>query len=375
MRVSSSVYLLAMVAAAGAASAQDAAPQWKMGLRLQGWYQTIEGAAPGGGATSDFMARRAYFYVTGKVVPTVSVFAHIAADRVGQAGLDNPGLGLGSGIAVRDAWIAWEPDPALRVQLGRMYVPFTRAFGTESTFTLLGVDLPYGQGGERGTLFYASKVGRDDGLVVWGTPFDGVLQYRLGLMEGVESGANPADSLRFAGRVSVNLLDPETAWFNRGTYLGEKKVLAIGAGIDMQQDLRLTAGSAATTDSLAWTADVFFDYPVGRGAVTVEASWTDAGALTQALPYASLHTGDEAELRYLSGGYLIPGAIGPGRLQPFARWEEVEGPDGQTTATPVLGLNYFLRGHDLKVCFDVARIDPDAGDSTDVATLQIQVSF
>ena len=99
MRLISSVYLLAMVASVGAATAQDAPPQWKMGLRLQGWYQTVEGAAPDGGSSSDFMVRRAYFYVTGKVVPTVSVFAHIAADRVGQAGLDNPGLGLGSGTA------------------------------------------------------------------------------------------------------------------------------------------------------------------------------------------------------------------------------------------------------------------------------------
>jgi hypothetical protein len=360
---------------AGLATAEDAPPSWKMGLRLQLWVQGVEGGAPDGGSTSDFMVRRAYFYVTGKVLPTVSAFAHVAADRVGQTGLDNPGLGLGTGIALRDGWIAWEPDPAFRVQLGRMYVPFTRAFGTESTFALLGVDLPYTQGGERGALFYASKVGRDDGLVVWGTPFGGILKYRLGIMEGIETTANPSDSLRLAGRVSLNLLEPETAWFNRGTYLGDNKVLSIGLGFDTQPDLRLDAASPATTDTRAWTADVFFDHPLGGGAVTVEASWTEVDTLTQALPLASLRVGDDAELRYVAGGYLIPGALGPGRLQAFLRWEEAGGTSGSTVSTPVLGLNYFIRGHDLKASFDWARIDPDEGTATDVATLQFQISF
>jgi hypothetical protein len=62
-------------------------------------------------------------------------------------------------------------------------------------------------------------------------------------------------------------------------------------------------------------------------------------------------------------------------VQPFARWEETEGPGGQTTATPVIGVNYLVRGHELKVSLDWSRIDPDGGAATDIATLQLQVSF
>jgi hypothetical protein len=212
-------------------------------------------------------------------------------------------------------------------------------------------------------------------VVVWGTPFGGVLQYRLGVMEGVETAANTGDTLRYVGRAAVNLLDPESAWFNKGTYLGEKKVLAIGAGLDMQRDLRLAAGSAATSDSRAWTVDAFLDVPLAGGAITAEASWSDVDRLTQKLAYAGLDPGDEAQLRYVSCGYLVAGALGPGRVQPFARWEETEGPDGATTATPVVGINYLVKGHDLKVSLDWARVDPDGGAATDVATVQVQVSF
>ena len=99
------------------------APSVKVGARFQGWYQAVEGAAPDGSTANDFVIRRAYVYLNG-TLPTqhVSFFAHVAGDRVGQQGLDNPGLGLGTGIAVRDAWVAREPTPAFRVQAGRMLV-------------------------------------------------------------------------------------------------------------------------------------------------------------------------------------------------------------------------------------------------------------
>jgi len=138
-----------------AAAAQEA-PSFQVGARVQGWYQAVERGAPDASTAHDFMIRRGYVYLIGRLPSHVSLFAHVAGDRLGQQGLDTPGLGLGTGLALRDAWIAWEPVPAFRVQFGRMYVPFTRAFGTESTFTQLGVDLPASQGGTRGALFYTS---------------------------------------------------------------------------------------------------------------------------------------------------------------------------------------------------------------------------
>jgi len=327
----------------------------KVGLRLQAWYQYLEeGKADHSKELNDFMLRRAYFYVKGQATSRAGFFAHLAADRIGQDGLDKPSVGLGSGLAVRDAWVNYRFDDACVFQLGRMYIPFTRFFGTESTFGLLTLDLPFTQGGVRGAPFFTSKVGRDDGLVVWGNPLDGKIQYRLGISEGVESGAeNPDDKLRFTGRFSINFLEPETSWFNKGTYLGKKKVLAIGVGYDYQPDLVL--GNRDDQNNEAWTADVFFDSPIGGGAVTAEASYVNLKNSTQDLhtnKFSYLLKGGDAQIYYLQAGYLFPGQIGPGRIQPYVRYEHIDVKDAPDTYFPCAGVNYYIKGHSAKFTLD-----------------------
>jgi len=355
----------------------------KLGLKTQSWYQFVEdGTKDGDKDLHDFMFRRLYFSLKGEVIPNFGFFGHIAADRIGQDGLNNSGMGLGSGIAVRDAWIYYNFDEAFKVQMGRMYIPFTRSFGTESTFALLTLDLPFTQGGIRGAPFFTSKVGRDDGIVFWGNPLNGKLQYRLGISEGVENDDNPDDSLRYAGRVSFNLLEPETSWFNKGTYLGKKKVLAIGGGCDYQKDL--TLDGKKDQNNLGWTIDLFFDHPVGGGAITAEAAYIDEKNVTQKLKYSWLAEGDDAQIYYIQGGYLLPGNIGPGRLQPYFRYERLNVEHRPDTSFPSIGLNYFLKGHNAKITLDWTMInqkkdfnaaDSYSGDDQNLITLQVAAGF
>jgi hypothetical protein len=212
---------LGLVAPLAAAEEERQPPRLEVHFRTQGWYQWVEDGAPdGAGALHDFQLRRAYLSLAGQVTPKLGVFAHLAADRLGQQGLDVPSLGLGSGLAVRDAWVVFDLAEPLKVQVGRMYVPFTRAFGTESTFTLLALDIPWTQGGVRGATFYPGKVGRDDGLVVWGNFAARRLQYRVGVTEGVEDAANPwrgdspstCLSPRARGSTVVRTSAPSACW-------------------------------------------------------------------------------------------------------------------------------------------------------------------
>lgn len=81
-----------------------------MGFWTQAWYQYVEngksvGSFGNGKGLNDFMIRRAYFYVKGQPTDYLGFFTHIAVDRLGQDGLDNPSLGLGSGLTFRDLWI------------------------------------------------------------------------------------------------------------------------------------------------------------------------------------------------------------------------------------------------------------------------------
>ncbi len=327
----------------------------KVGMRVHAWYQYVEDGKGDNHdkALNDFMVRRAYFYIKGQATEKVGFFAHLAADRNGQDGLDKPSVGLGSGFAVRDAWVNYKFNDACIFQIGRMYIPFTRNYGTTSTFGLLTLDLPFTQGGIRGGVFYTNNAGlsRDDGVVLWGNPFDGRIQYRLGVSEGVESNAENLDNnLRFTGRVSVNLLEPEKGWFNKGSYLGKKKVLAIGAGYDYQPDL--TLGGKDDQSNEAWTTDIFFDHPVGGGAVTAELSYVNLKNSTQNLGFSRLVKGENAQIYYIQAGYLFPGQIGPGRVQPYFRYEHIDVKDAPDTSFPCVGINYLIKGHSAKFTLD-----------------------
>ncbi|MES0363270.1 MAG: selenite/tellurite reduction operon porin ExtI [Desulfobacteria bacterium] len=343
------------------------------GIWAQTWYQWVEDGkvtASGPEDLNDFMIRRAYLYLKGDVTDRVSFFTHIASDRVGQDGLDESGLGLGSGVAWRDLWITLNLHEAFMVQMGRMYVPLTRNYGTTSTKAMLTTDLPFLQGGIRGGIFYTSKVGRDDGVTLWGNPMDGLLQYRFMVSEGVESSVmNPEDNLRFVGRVSLSLLDPETGWFNKGTYLGKKKVLSLGVGADSQSDLVL---GGTEDDNSIWTVDVFFDHPLGDGAVTAEAAYIDIEHCTTTQSLVGLSQGGDAENWYVSAGYLFPF-----HLQPYVRYESVDVDNYDETDILSVGANYYLKGHNCKISADYTNVDPDASglDDHDVFTFQIAIGF
>ena len=374
----------------------DEQTKGEVGIWMQTWYQYVEDGKNHGKINeedlNDFMIRRAYMYLKGQVTDLVSFFTHVASDRVGQEGLDKSGLGLGSGVAWRDLWITLNLHEALKIQMGRMYVPLTRNYGTTSTKCMLTTDLPFLQGGVRSNIFYAQKVGRDDSVTIWGNPLDGLLQYRFMVSEGVEGKTeneaktvvindNPEDNLRFVGRLSLSLLEPETSWFNKGTYLGKKKVLSFGFGMDSQDDL--TLNDRPDEDNFVWTLDAFFDHPVGAGAITVEAAYVDIDNCTQNHNYSELKAGDDAENWYINAGYLLPGSIGPGRLQPFIRYETVDVDkrdvnEDYETDVWTAGLNYLMKGHNCKITADYTNIDQDSDanrNDQDIITFQITIGF
>jgi hypothetical protein len=353
---------------------KDTRLKGEIGAWTQVWYQYVEHGKKDDGDLNDFMARRFYLYLKGDITPYFSFFTHIAADRIGQEGLDSPSLGLGSGIAFRDLWITFKPSEALKVQAGRMYVPLTRNYGTTSTKCMLTTDLPFLQGGVRGNIFYAQKVGRDDGVTIWGNPLDGRLQYRFMVSEGVENDNNPDDNLRFVGRVALSLLEPEKGWFNMGTYLGKKKVLSLGLGCDNQNDL--TLNGREDQNNLVWTADVFLDHPLGGGAVTAEAAYIDIKNCTQTHNFSELAAGDDAKNWYIQAGYLLPGKIGPGLLQPYIKYEAVDVDDKDDTEFITAGLNYFVKGHNAKISMDYTYVGQDSDrEDQSIATFQLAVGF
>ncbi len=360
------MHLCALPAPCGVKTKIDDEKWFEVGARMQGWYQSVgEENSP---HLNDFMVRRFYLYVQGQVHPDVTFFTHLAADRIGQDGTDSPGSGLGTGFSVRDAWITYSPLEELKIQGGRMYVPFTRAYGTESTFAMLPLELPIAQGGVRAKIFYPSNIGRDDGVTVWGNIAKGLVQYRVGVFDGQQGSQNAQKSPRTSGRISISPLEPETAWFNKGNYLGTKKVLSFGLGFDRQADLKWSA-DRPEADYSAWTADAFFDHPVGSGAVTVETAFVDMEN--------SQEHGD-ARTFYVQGGVLLPPVTKAFRIQPYARYEGVYRDAAMDTGYAAGGVNLLFKGHDLKLTMEFTKFMPESGStekSKSIFTVQMQVGI
>jgi hypothetical protein len=263
-----------------------------------------------------------------------------------------------------------------------MYVPFTRNYGTTSTKALLTTDLDWAQGGVRSGIFYPSKVGRDDSVTLWGNINKGLFQYRLMVGEGVENDTgNPDDSLRFAGRVSVSLFEPETGWFNQGSYLGKKRVLSLGGGFDSQNDLMF---GTRKDDYSAWTVDIFYDQPLGSsGAFTFEGAYIDITNGPNSITQTRFSPGDDGSIISLKAGYLFMDKLGPGQFQPFAHWQSITSDVSGEGDTNVygFGINYIFKGHANKLSLDFSYVDQEEEILTQdlqdrmIVTFQIAAGF
>ncbi len=332
----------------------------------QAWYQTIsdgrdtDGDGRQDSGIYDTMIRRAYLYAKARYADRISLFAHLAGDRLGQDYIHNrPSLGLGANMVFRDAWITLNLlEKRIRIQAGRMYVPLTRNYGTTSTKSLLNLDLNWSQGGVRGSIFYPSRVGRDDGVCLWGNILEKKLQYRFMAAKGVyDDNVNPGDHPRFAGRISWAFFEPETTWFNKGTYLGKKRILSVGAGADLQNDLYLKTGKKNYS---AYTFDVHYDdRPFGpeNGAVTAEAAFIRINNGPNSLSYTHFVSGSDASIYSLKTGYLLPWKPVYGSLQPSVHFECIDPVGADATYIFGGGVNYFFKGQANKISFDITGVE------------------
>jgi len=132
----------------------------------------------------------------------------------------------------------------------------------------------------------------------------------------------------------------------------------------------------------AWTADIHYDKPLSNGgAITAEAAYINIESGANSITYTQFGSGDDGAIYSLKAGYLFPGQIGIGQLQPFAHYEyidvDVSGKDD--TSVYGIGLNYFFKGHANKLSFDVAYVDQEQATASVqdhlAVTFQIAVGF
>jgi hypothetical protein len=252
----------------------------------------------------------------------VTFFVETVAPNVGKRLA--PGKNISPSLGVQDVYAEIQPTTALMFDAGLLRVPFSRN-GLQGTSTFLPMDVgPYTF--EQAAITESSS-GRDTGFQIRGYVLSNRLEYRAGIFQGTRT-TQSTNAERYAGRVQVNLLDPETTFLYSGTYLGTKKVLAIGAAFDRQSRYQ------------AYDADAFAEVPAGPGALTTQFDFNRLdGGLDSLLP-------KQNDL-LLELGYLVKAWKVTPVLQ-FAR-HDILGIDNGDERRTSIGANYWLSANNVSI--------------------------
>jgi hypothetical protein len=293
--------------------------------------------------------RRIRLMFGGQVARRVTFFVETDAPNLGKA--TPGGSNISPAVIVQDAYAEFSFHPALAIDAGLMFVPFSRN-SLQSAATLLPID--YGAYTFTQSAPTQSATGRDTGFQARGYLLANHLEYRAGVFQGRRDAAS-ANSFRVVGRAQYNVLDTETGFFYSGTYLGRKKIFAIGAAVDGQSDFR------------AYDADTFFDYPIGPGALTARLDYShfDGG-----ITFVTLPKQDDV---LVEAGYLVRAA----KLTPVLQWQHrnIAGTSvGDETRTSV-GANYWWAAHNASVKAAYTRIAPAGLGTQHEVTIQLQVFY
>lgn len=276
-------------------------------------------------------------------------------------------------LVLLDAFLTVNVADAFRARLGKTKHVLTREV-QEGCFDPLSMDRsPF----VSGPFSYDTpeKSTRDLGLVLWGNAWDRRFQYRVAVMQGNRFGDDQPDGIgfRYTGRVHLTFFDKEGWIVYRGTYLGEKRVLTLGAGFEMQPNAVHSLGTTGAEDYRAYTLDAFYEHPTDVGTFTVSGAYlrTDFGRAGVRGVADAAGVPGERNGWYWKAGYLWR------RFQVYGRYERwsfasLNGIAGQELTWLVGGLNVFVRGEDLRFTLEVSQHDFERAPASDFRTVLLQ---
>lgn len=344
-------------------------------VQMWGQYQDYTSNTDSG-ETTDLFLRRNRITLSGQYNDYIGFYAQLEAGNDSKEGNDD------KNVFYRDAYLTFDWSDSLRFIAGRFKNTFSRE-NLEACLEPLTLD-------RAEVLSYTPFGGtRDTGVAMWGNLADAQFQYRVMVSDGREGDEVVEDSPRLTARAHWTFWDPEYDYGYRGTYLGTRKVLTIGAAYDMQNDVAYAdyTNRDDARDYEAWTVDAFMEYPTAQGTVTASAAYMDY-SVDNAInedPDPALSPNSELDGYYAKLGYLLPDKVGMGRLQFFARYEDLDydvDTGYYSNTWKSVGANYYINGQQLKVTFEYANVDYDKQHPTiqslrdhDQVTLGLQLIF
>ncbi len=351
----------------------------KVGAGLRTSFTALEDGAPDGRSISkDFSLDNMRLYVSSKVTDNIlfrfntEVFA-----------TDSGGSPTNSkDVRVLDAYASIKFNDMLNFWIGHQLAPMDRS-GLDGPFYLNVYDFPFAQAYP---MHYSGQ--RDNGATVFGDIAGGKVRYAVGAFEGRQGGPNVEDELLYAGRLTINFLEPDLAldYWTTSSYYGEKDVLALGLVFWHQQD---GAGSSAAVagDFTAWNVDLLFEKNLGYGVLNLEGAYYnyDLHGVTDDGVGAFFPLAD-GNSYFALASFMFPQEIGWGRIQPFTRFQSFNRHKGDGTVREdthsrlELGVNYIMKGQNGKLGVFWAHDADGEGSSkpsagTDFIKFAMQLQF
>jgi hypothetical protein len=320
----------------------------RFGILGQFWADAVDDTGDNEAATRNLFVRRLRLITGGQVAKRVSFFVETDAPNLGRTITQK---NVTPSVIVQDAFASFTATDAFIVDAGLMFVPFSRN-SVQSAATLLPID--YSTYTFTQSAATQSATGRDTGFQARGYLAGQHLEYRIGAFQGARDPAS-RNEFRYAGRVQLNLLDPEVGFFYTGTYLGKKRIVAIGAAFDKQQNYR------------AYDGDAFVDLPIWLGAITgqFDCNRFDGRTFLTAIPRQNT---------YLAEAGLY---VAPARITPFLQWtnRDITGADAGDEQRTSVGAAYWWAAHNASVKGAYTLVSPTTGARQHEFTLQLQLFY
>ena len=338
-----------------------------MGTRLS--FNAVEdGSASGGQYSNSFGVNNARIYINGGIHKYVKFAFNTecfncsvgAGNGNGSAGNS---FGSNANIGLLDAIGQFEFNELVNFWIGRTLVPTERGElngpfyhavfdGFRTPFNQADFSGNFGAGG-------AGLYGRDNGAVFFGKIHPGGthLQYVASVFTGLQSsataGPNQRNSLKYAGRLTWNLLNDESnpGYYTSGTYYGTAgDILALAVGGEYQN-----AGSGSLANKSIFgsvVTDLLFEkvLPNNNGVFTVNAEfkryWAQDVAAFGNADCFCMFSGTSWTGYAL---YLFPQEVGIGRFQPYGRYTGLNSQFAGARNEFELGMNYVIAGHNARI--------------------------
>jgi hypothetical protein len=335
---------------------KDGKANVKFGVLAQPQLEVLQ-TADDSAYSQNLFLRRLRLLFGGKIADKWTFFVETDSPNVGKASPDRIANPLGAKdtgfIYLQDAFVTYDRSVAFKVDSGMILTPLGHNHG-QSAATLLPVD--YGPFTFADTGPLTERVGRDYGVQLRGYPLNQHFEYRLGVFQGVR-GTEARNELRVAGRGVWYPFAADTGFFYGGTFHAARRVVAVGAGFDRQEQYR------------AYAADVFVEQPFngGQHGLTAQFNWMrfDGRAFLKVQPKQD--------------AYLVEAAahFAKGRLSPFVQWARKDfdqaalGDQSYWQA----GMAYWMAGHQRNLKFSAGRQHTEGAPDRTQVLVQLQIFY